>query len=95
MVADSPTLVARLRDLHDQREEALARHLVQEAPGDPVAARAVAAQLAAADRLLFRELQARMLAGEVDEDGIAAALGAMARRVFDLLEPAIGAYAIR
>jgi AcrR family transcriptional regulator len=95
MIADSPTLVARLRDLHDQREEALARHLVQEAPGDPVAARAVAAQLAAADRLLFRELQARMLAGEADEDGIAAALSEMARRVFDLLEPAIGEYAIR
>ncbi|NJP88669.1 TetR family transcriptional regulator [Nonomuraea sp. FMUSA5-5] len=118
MIADSPTLVARLRDLHDQREEALARRLVQEEPGDPVTARAVAAQIAAADRLLFRELQARMLgagpdtagagpdradAGAhkagggagLDEDGIAAALGEIARRVFDLLEPAIGGFAVR
>ncbi|AQZ61596.1 TetR-family transcriptional regulator [[Actinomadura] parvosata subsp. kistnae] len=138
MIADSPTLVARLRDLHDQREETLARRLVQEQPGDPVTARAVAAQIAAADRLLFRELQARMLgsvpdkAGEgsraddagagagtdkagaggvpdradaeahkaggsagLDEDGIAAALGEIARRVFDLLEPAIGGFAVR
>ncbi|WP_237109121.1 TetR/AcrR family transcriptional regulator [Nonomuraea sp. MG754425] len=64
MVADSPTLAARLRDLHDQREEALAAQLIRETPEDPVAARAVAAQLAAADRLLFRELRARVLAGE-------------------------------
>ncbi|TYB66718.1 TetR family transcriptional regulator [Nonomuraea sp. PA05] len=118
MVAESPTLVARLRDLHDQREEGLARQLAHEEPGDPVAARAVAAQLAAADRLLFRELQARMLADDdppgagadahatdrgahatadaaVRDERIAAELGEFARRVFDLLEPAIGGYAVR
>ncbi|WP_245642171.1 TetR/AcrR family transcriptional regulator [Nonomuraea candida] len=113
MIAESPTLVARLRDLHDQREEALARQLTAEAAetsGDPVAARAVAAQLAAADRLLFRELQARMLTGAPGpgygeaggergggggDDAIAAELDGIARQVFDLLEPAIGAYAVR
>ncbi|MEO3804595.1 TetR family transcriptional regulator [Nonomuraea sp. B1E8] len=109
MVTDSPTLVARLRDLHDQREEALADALVAEtcatAPGESgmaeataeggvIEARAVAAQLAAADRLLFRELQSRVLAGH-EEDGIAAALTQAARRVFDLLEPAISTYAVR
>lgn len=119
MVADSPTLVARLRDLHDQREEALARQLAAEVPGDPVMARAVAAQLAAADRLLFRDLQARMMApedtgdtadatGEHERgaagdhgrgtadgtaDDLAAAQADLARRVFGLLEPAIGGYA--
>ncbi|MEV0611922.1 TetR family transcriptional regulator [Nonomuraea sp. NPDC050404] len=93
MIAASPTLVARLRDLHDQREEALARQLAAEAPADPVAARAVAAQLGAADRLLFRELQARMLAGDPpDDDAIAAALTQIARQIFDLLEPSIGTY---
>ncbi|MFB4284606.1 TetR/AcrR family transcriptional regulator [Nonomuraea sp. MTCD27] len=132
MIADSPTLVARLRDLHDQREEALARQLATETPGDPLTARAVAAQLAAADRLLFRDLQSRMLAGtagdagdpghagdtsnpghagdgsdlgddahgdgqddDARDDGTAAALAEVARRVFGLLEPAVGAYAVR
>ncbi|GAA1676348.1 TetR family transcriptional regulator [Nonomuraea maheshkhaliensis] len=127
MIADSPTLVARLRDLHEQRELALAAQLTAEAEaagGDPVVARAVAAQLAAADRLLFRDLHERMLAalpsagdqktprqdgretdqgrGDDDSDGdsdddelIAKALDGTARRVFGLLEPAIGAYAVR
>ncbi|MEO3791791.1 TetR family transcriptional regulator [Nonomuraea sp. B10E15] len=150
MVAGSPTLVTRLRDLHDQREEALAGALAAEThaaaldesatagtpeaartsydtaaraavhggeetagesqggtpaagvegdiegdiEGDTVVARAVAAQLAAADRLLFRELQRRTLAGQ-DDDEIAGALAEAARRVFDLLEPAIGGYAVR
>ncbi|WP_327581102.1 TetR family transcriptional regulator [Nonomuraea sp. NBC_00507] len=132
MIADSPTLVARLRDLHDQREEALAAQLATEPPtmatpattptlatpatlttaatlatpatlatsatmddgGSQLAARAVAAQLAAADRLLFRELQSRTLAGD-DDDTIAAALAESAQHVFTLLEPAIGEYARR
>jgi AcrR family transcriptional regulator len=93
MVADSPTLVARLRDLHDQREDALAERLAAET-GDELAARAVAAQLGAAHRLLFRELQRRTLEGE-GEDEIAAALSEAAEHVFDLLEPAIGGYAVR
>lgn len=103
MIADSPTLVARLRDLHDQREAALADRLAAEPAGSPappaaqdhqLTARAVAAQLAAADRLLFRELQSRTLAGDSD-DTIAAALTEAARHVFDLLEPAIGEHARR
>lgn len=102
MIADSPTLVARLRDLHEQREQALAARLTAEAEttgGDPVVARAVAAQLAAADRLLFRDLHERMLAAfpnDDDEtaDALARALAETARRVFGLLEPAIGAYAV-
>ncbi|HEX4817016.1 MAG TPA: TetR family transcriptional regulator [Nonomuraea sp.] len=130
MVADSPTLVARLRDLHDQREQALAAHLIaepptpqevptpqetstssQEAPTarpatsqeprpaagderDRIAAAAVAAQLAAADRLLLREAQRRTLAGE-PADAVATALAETARQVFALLEPAIGNHARR
>lgn len=90
MVAGSPTLVARLRDLHEQRESALAGQLAAEGDDD-LTARAVAAQLAAADRLLFHELQARTLACQ-DDDEIAAALQAAAEHVFDLLEPAIGGH---
>ncbi|MFG1694988.1 TetR/AcrR family transcriptional regulator [Nonomuraea sp. NPDC049309] len=99
MIADSPTLVARLRELHDLREEALAEQLAGEMPGDPVGARAVAAQLAAADRLIFRELQARMLTAQDGDDAtldrIAAEVAEIARRVFDLLEPSLGTLAIR
>ncbi|MFC4014953.1 TetR/AcrR family transcriptional regulator [Nonomuraea purpurea] len=155
MIADSPTLVARLRDLHDQREHALATHLTTEhaanakragafehvgaaehaggikgigdrklvesakragagagagagvgnrgaidgpgrggVVGEELIARAVAAQLAAADRLLFRELQSRVLAGQ-SADEIATALTETAHHVFDLLELAVGTYAIR
>ncbi|MGW0803969.1 TetR/AcrR family transcriptional regulator [Nonomuraea sp. NPDC002799] len=117
MIAGSPTLVARLRDLHDQRENALTTHLVAEVAENPspgplaaadmgatgrmggtgdaeVVARAVAGQLAAADRLLLRDLRARTLAGQSDDD-IATALIETAQRVFDLLEPAIGTYAVR
>ncbi|MFG3438831.1 TetR/AcrR family transcriptional regulator [Nonomuraea sp. NPDC047897] len=93
MVADSPTLVARLRDLHDQREDALAARLAEET-GDELTAKAVAAQLGAAHRLLFRELQRRTLDGQ-DTDELAAALSEAATRVFDLLEPAVGDYAVR
>lgn len=99
MIAESPTLVARLRELHDLREEALAEQLAAEMPGDPVGARAVAAQLAAADRLIFRELQARMLTAEDGDDAaidrMAAEVTEIARRVFDLLEPSLGTLAIR
>lgn len=70
MVADSPTLISRLRELHDQREEALAAALSAAAP-DPVPAiapRAAAALIAAADRLLFRRIQELTLAGCTDEE---------------------------
>lgn len=94
MIADSPTLTARLRDLHDQREDALARALA-EATGagpDDITPAAVAAQLGAAHRLLFRRIQDLTLAGATD-DAIARAVAEDARRVFALLEPALGDYA--
>ncbi|MFI1279945.1 TetR/AcrR family transcriptional regulator [Streptomyces sp. NPDC020858] len=74
MVADSPTLTARLRELHDQREEALAAALTAAADADPasgpapaIAPRAAAALIAAADRLLFRRIQELTLAGRTDD----------------------------
>lgn len=74
MVADSPTLTARLRELHDQREEALAAALTAAAAPDaapdsvpPIAPRAAAALIAAADRLLFRRIQELTLAGRTDD----------------------------
>ncbi|MEU4495621.1 TetR family transcriptional regulator [Streptomyces sp. NPDC023998] len=96
MIADSPTLTARLRDLHDQREHALAHALAtatDAAPGD-ITPRAAAAQLAAAHRLLFTRIQELTLAGH-DNDHIAATLTAEAAHVFDQLEPALAGYATR
>lgn len=69
MVTDSPTLTARVRELHDQREQALATALTTAAP-DPapvIVPRAAAALIAAADRLLFRRIQELTLTGYTDD----------------------------
>jgi AcrR family transcriptional regulator len=96
MIADSPTLTARLRELHELREAALAEVLATETGAGPedVTPRAVAAQLAAADRVLFGEVVRRTLDGERAEQ-VEDAVTASAHRVFDLLEPALGGYAVR
>ncbi|MGP3975688.1 TetR/AcrR family transcriptional regulator [Streptomyces sp. 8N114] len=94
MIADSPTLTARLRDLHDLREEALAHTLAEATDADPddITPSAVAAQLGAAHRLLFRRIQDLTLAGRTD-DAIAQEVAEDAHRVFALLEPALADYA--
>ena len=91
MIADSPTLTARLRDLHDQREEALAAVLAEAAPdaGPAIAPRAAAALLAAAQRLLFQRIQELTLAGH-SNDSIAATVAPEAAHVFDLLAGSLG-----
>ncbi|MFE0186598.1 TetR/AcrR family transcriptional regulator [Streptomyces sp. NPDC058989] len=70
MVADSPTLSARLRELHEQREDSLATALAAVAhdPVPAIAPRAAAALIAAADRLLFRRIQELTLAGHSDDE---------------------------
>jgi AcrR family transcriptional regulator len=102
MIVDSPVLMARLREFHEQREDALAEQLSAEAGAragaeagakdrdDPenITDRAVAAQLGAALRLLFGRLLERTLTGESDAK-IAAPHEAEARRVFELLEPSL------
>ncbi|MBX9423969.1 TetR/AcrR family transcriptional regulator [Streptomyces lateritius] len=91
MIAESPTLTARLRELHDQREEALAEALAGIAPADApsIAPRAAAALLGAAHRLLFQRIQELTLAGEPN-DLIAAAVAPEATYVFDLLAVGLG-----
>ncbi|MFD3568279.1 TetR/AcrR family transcriptional regulator [Streptomyces sp. NPDC058671] len=93
MIAESPTLTARLRELHDQREEALAAALADIAPADapPIAPRAAAALLGAAHRLLFQRIQELTLAGEPDER-IAATVAEEATYVFDLLATGLEAH---
>lgn len=91
MIADSPTLTARLRELHDLREEALAAALAADAPAaaPAIAPRAAAALLGAAHRLLFQRIQELTLAGE-SNDRIAAAVAPEATYVFDLLGTGVG-----
>lgn len=87
MLADSPTLAARLRELMDLREQALAAAL----PGDDLMRRAAAAQLGAAYRLLFQRIQELQLAHLPRQD-ITRTVAAEADRIFDLLEPVFGSY---
>ncbi|MER5425095.1 TetR family transcriptional regulator [Streptosporangium roseum] len=96
MIADSPTLVARIRDLHDLREDALTEVLAAETGAEPydILPRAVATQLGGAHRVLFTEVQRHTLDGRSNQE-IAAAVAESARQVFDLLEPSVGGYAVR
>lgn len=96
MVLESPTLTARQRELHEIREEALAKVLATDtgADADDVTPVMAAAELNAIDRVLFREILRRSHAGE-SNDKIAEALKKATKRAFELLEPAFGDYAIR
>ena len=96
MIAESPTLVARLRDLHEQREDALATALAtatRAAPGD-ITPRAVAAQLAGTHRVLFRLLMEMTWEG-TPNSRMAEVLSVAGTRAFMLLERSLGGYAVR
>ncbi|MCP3798384.1 TetR/AcrR family transcriptional regulator [Allokutzneria sp. A3M-2-11 16] len=96
MITDSPALVARLREFHDDREKALAVVLAEETGAEPddIRPRVAAAQLAAIHRLLFDETLRRTLDGH-DNDEIARIVDGYARVAFGALEPALGDYAVR
>ncbi|GAA2027235.1 TetR family transcriptional regulator [Catenulispora yoronensis] len=91
MIAESPTLIACLRDLHEQREAALAEALAADRGESSLPARAVAAYFAAAHRVLFQRVQELTL-GSTPPDTIAILVTEEARQVFDLLEPSFGDY---
>ncbi|WP_049569406.1 TetR/AcrR family transcriptional regulator [Nonomuraea sp. SBT364] len=91
MVRESPTLLARVREFHVEREEALAAALAREsgAGGDDVTPRVVAAQILGATRALSDYAVRRMLAGEA-WSSIEPALKEQTERAFDLLEHGLG-----
>ncbi|WP_433509734.1 TetR/AcrR family transcriptional regulator [Nonomuraea sp. CA-143628] len=96
MISDSPTLTARLRDLHDQREDALAQVLAADTastPGD-LTARAAAALLGAAHRTLFEHIMDLTREGRSNRQ-IASTVTRSARQVFGLLEVSMADYAMR
>ncbi|TVT20430.1 TetR family transcriptional regulator [Amycolatopsis acidiphila] len=84
LIVSSPVLLARLRELHEERESRLAAALAERM--EPGTARAVAAQLATAHRLLFDEVLRRTANGE---KAVAARVRKTAERVFDLLASGI------
>lgn len=95
MIADSPTLTVCLRGLHDRREQALAAVLA-EATGehpDNITAQTAAALLGAVHRTLFHRIQLLTLAGQSNDD-IAQTVAPEAAQAFDLLDPALGNYAV-
>ncbi|WP_309116150.1 TetR family transcriptional regulator [Saccharothrix sp.] len=96
MIADSPALVSRLREFHDDRETALAEALTEEtaARPDDLHPRVAAALLGSVHRLLFDETLRRTVAGEPNDE-IAAALADHVDTAFGALEPALGSYAVR
>jgi AcrR family transcriptional regulator len=96
MITGSHALLARLREFHEQREAALAVVLAEEtgAGTHDLRARVAAAQLGGTHRVLFNETLCRTLHGQHNHK-IAVAIADAVRTAFDLLEPALGDYAIR
>ncbi|MEV5237992.1 TetR family transcriptional regulator [Streptomyces cinnamoneus] len=96
MIADSPTLLARLREMQDQREAALAGVLAAEtgAAPDDITPRAAAAQLGAAHRVLFQQILELTLEGHGNAQ-IADVVAGSADRVFGLLAGPLAGYAVR
>jgi AcrR family transcriptional regulator len=94
LVDASPVLTARMREILDQREAALADAIAAETGDDDIMPWIVAAQLASVHRVLYWEGSRRSLAGQSREE-VRDALAAAAGRAFDLLEPAFAGYGIR
>jgi hypothetical protein len=86
MVEASPALAARERQIHDQREQALAEVLVaQAAPAEELTARVVAAQIAGVYRVVYFTGRRLLLEGLQDPEMVET-IGAAALRAFALLE---------
>ena len=87
MVEASPALAARERQIHDQREQALAEVLVaQSTPAEELTARVVAAQIAGVYRVVYFTGRRLLLEGLQGPGHQVEAIGAAALRAFALLE---------
>ncbi|GAA2933810.1 TetR family transcriptional regulator [Streptomyces thioluteus] len=95
MIAETPALLARAREVVRLGEERLAEALVAEAaPGDEPLARIVAAQLVAVRAGLTVHNHGRLLAGERAADIVADAR-ALAERAFGMVESGLGEYGVK
>ncbi|GAA5160652.1 TetR family transcriptional regulator [Pseudonocardia eucalypti] len=93
MLFGSRALRARLREIHEQAEDALARVLAEQTGDAGLTPRLVAAQLVATERLLLTEALRRSLAGE-GADQVYAALAEASREAFERLERGLGDYGL-
>lgn len=91
MIKESPTLVAALRELHREREEALTDVLILRRPSDNLGPQLAAAHLGAVLRVLFTEVFEQTAEG-VEADGIVAEVKASAVEAFGQLEPMLGKF---
>ncbi|MET7337967.1 TetR/AcrR family transcriptional regulator [Nonomuraea sp. NPDC005650] len=91
IVGEAPSLVAKLREMHEKREDALTRALADEleADADDLTPRLVATHILNTTRILTHSSVRRQLAGEQWES-IEPDLRAQADKAFDLLESGIG-----
>ncbi len=89
MIASSPVLATREREMLLLRERALGDAMAAETGADGPQLRLAAALLASVHRVLYAEARQRSLAGQLKPE-ICAVLAAAAARAFDLLEPALG-----
>ena len=94
MILSSPALIARVREMLDQREQVLGDAIAAETGIDGPQQRLVAALLSSVHRVLSAEASRRSLAGQPREE-ILTVLADEATRAFDLLEPSLGSYGIR
>ncbi|MEV0231262.1 TetR/AcrR family transcriptional regulator [Nonomuraea sp. NPDC050786] len=91
IVSEAPSLVAKLREMQEKREDALTRALAGElgADADDLTPRLVATHILNTTRILTQAALRRQLAGEQWES-IEPGLRAQAAVAFDLLESGIG-----
>ena len=94
MIAGSPVLATREREMLLLREQALGDAMAAETGTDGPQQRLAAALLASVHRVLYSEARQRSLAGQPRPE-ICAVLAEAATRAFDLLEPALGNSYIR
>lgn len=88
MVAGSPVLTSRFREILDLREAALARQIEAEGLASGIMARLIAAQLASVHRVLYDEAMHRCEQGQ-PRDEVWAMLEEAAPRAFALIEAAL------
>jgi len=91
LVTGSARLSARLREIHDERERALAAALTAESRRDRVTPHVAAAVLAGTLRVLFDEAH-RLILADTTGRRLTAALSRAGTRGFDLLAPSLGDY---
>jgi AcrR family transcriptional regulator len=96
LMDESPVLRARLREMYDHQEQALAVTLAEAVGDEPDAfePRHAAAQLSTVLRLLFGEAQRRVRQGTTEAE-LFDVLGRTAREAFARLEPSLATYAVR